>query len=190
MGCNSTKLTDLAPADRVVPQFATFGGRVFTGRNTTTGPQLWSCNPAATGDPAQCDPGDWSLIAPNSSSCFLILCSGDTKLTQFDDGALTSITMVVATSQYLYVGFDGSNGIEVFRTANPAAATQADFEGTNGCNAALHNNNECDGYGTAGLGNPSDTRILDAKALTFGAQTSVWMTIGNGTTALELVTLP
>ncbi|HUJ59766.1 MAG TPA: hypothetical protein VLX92_14780, partial [Kofleriaceae bacterium] len=186
---SDSKTSNITPADRAVPQLAQFGGRLFVARNTTTGPQLWSCNPAQTGDPTICDPPDWTLVAPNTVNCFLILCSGDPLITSFDDGSLTAITMVVATAHYLYVGFDGTNGVEVFRTANPAATSQSDFEGTGGCNAASHDANHCDGYGGVGLGT-SATRIFDAKALTFSGTTSVWMTIGDGSTPVALVSLP
>jgi hypothetical protein len=139
-----------------------------------------------TGDPAQCDAGDWTLVAPNAPTCQGLSCDGDVRLTQFDDGSLTSITMVVATASHLYVGFDGADGVAVFRTANPAAATRADFEGTGGCPADQHGDGACAGYGGAGFGDPTITRIYDAQAL-FG---SVWITAGSASTAVELVELP
>jgi hypothetical protein len=161
----TTKLFDLEPADRAVPQMATFGGRVFVGRNTTVGPQLWSCNPSTSGSATQCDAGDWQLVAPNLT--------GDTLLTQFDTN-LTSISMVTATAEFLYVGFDSPTGVRVMRTANPAASTQADFERD---------------FGGAGLGDAANTRILDGKALTAGGTTAVWITVA-GAGPLTLVMLP
>jgi hypothetical protein len=173
----TAKAGQLEPPDRAVPQIATFGGRMFVARNTTVGPQLWSC-PTTN---SKCDSGDWSLVARNST--------GDVQLSQFNDPSLTSVTMLVATSSYLYIGFDSANGLQVFRTANPAAVIRGDFEGTNGCSAAAHPGS-CDGYGGVGLGNPSQTRIFDGKALTFGSSSAVWMTIGNGAAPLALVMLP
>src|SRR5207248_2424704 len=70
-------LGTLEPAQRAVPGLVTFGGRLFAARNTTAGPQLWSCNPALGANAQQCEPGDWSLVAANSS--------GDAQLTQFND---------------------------------------------------------------------------------------------------------
>jgi hypothetical protein len=177
----TTKLADLEPVDRAVPQMASLGGQLFLGRNTILGPQLWSCNPALGTAIARCEPGDWSLVAPNSS--------GNTQLTQFDDSSLLAITMVVATNQFLYVGFDSPNGVHVFRTSLPNASTRADFEGTGGCSADQHPAS-CSGIGGPGIGVATDTRILDGKAITGGGGTSVWMTVGNASNALRLVVLP
>lgn len=178
----TTKQGDLESIDRAVPQMAAFGGRLFLARNTTSGPQLWSCNPGASGALTQCDAGDWSFIAANSS--------GDLRLSQFNDNTFTSVTMLVATPAFLYVGFDSANGLRIFRTANPAASIRGDFEGEDGCSAAQHPG-PCTGFGGAGLGAPStNKRIFDAKALTFGTASSVWLTVGDGTSPLALVMLP
>jgi hypothetical protein len=178
---NTTKLANLEPVDRAFPQFAAFGGQLYAGRNTTTGPQLWACNPALGTNAQRCEPADWRLVAANST--------GDTRLTQFDNPNLTSITLVAATPTHLYVGFDGTNGVQVFRTANPAATSRADFTGRLGCSAASHPAT-CAGIGGAGLGTPSDTRILDGKALAFGSDSAVWLTVGDGAGALALVVIP
>jgi hypothetical protein len=178
---STTKLADLLPTDRAFPQFASFGGQLYVGRNTTTGPQLWACNPALGTSAVRCEPGDWRLVAANAT--------GDTLLTQFNNANLTSITLVAATPTHLYVGFDGTNGVQVFRTASPAATSPTDFTGQLGCSAAQHPAT-CAGIGGAGLGTPSDTRILDGKALTFGSSSAVWLTVGDGTTALALVVIP
>jgi hypothetical protein len=167
----------LAARDRAVPQIVQFGGNLFVARNTTVGPQLWTCNPAF----GRCNASDWRLVAPNSS--------GDMLLTQFDDPGLTAVTMLVATPAYLYVGFDSAVGVRVFRTSNPSAATRADFEGLDGCSAALHPAT-CAGFGGAGLGDPNNTRIFDAKAVISGGATRVWMTVGNGTAPVALVMVP
>ena len=158
-----------------------FGGRLFAGRNTTTGPQLWSCDPAAGANPTRCEPGDWQLVAANSA--------GDPLLTQFNDAALTTISMVVATPTELYVGFDGASGVHVFRTANPAASTRADFVGQAGCSAAQHPAS-CAGLGGAGLGDAGDTRIFDAKLITANGITAPWVSLGDGTAPVGLVVIP
>jgi hypothetical protein len=97
--------------------------------------------------------------------------------------------MLVATPTHLYVGFDSSSGLHVFRTTNAAATTRAAFEGTAGCAASNHPST-CAGYGGAGLGDVANTRIFDAKALTFGTSSAVWLTAGNGTNPVDLVMLP
>jgi len=170
---STAKGGNLEPIDRAVPQIALFQGRLFVARNTTAGPQLWACTPSG----GKCNSNDWSLVAPNSA--------GDVQLTQFNDTTLTSITMLVATPSHLYVGFDSTAGAQVFRTASPAAATRAAFEGQNACSAANHPAT-CASYGGAGLGDVTNTRIFDAKAVA----SSVWLTTGSGSNAVALVELP
>ncbi len=162
----------MAARDRAVPQIVEFGGNIFVARNTTVGPQLWTCTP----DAGRCYAADWRLVAANST--------GDTLLTQFNDATLTSITMLVATPSYLYVGFDSTAGARVFRTST-TATTRADFEGLDGCSAAQHPAT-CAGYGGAGFGDSNNTRIFDAKAV--GSR--LWMTVGNGTVPVGLVMVP
>ncbi|NVB85093.1 MAG: hypothetical protein HOV81_42395 [Kofleriaceae bacterium] len=159
--------------DRAVPQIVTFGGNLFVARNTTVGPQLWTCNPTFN----RCSSSDWRLVAPNST--------GDALLTQFNDASLTSITMLVATPSLLYVGFDSAAGVRVFRSTNAAAAVRADFEGLDGCSAAQHPAT-CGGFGGNGFGDPNNTRIFDAKVV--GSR--VWMTVGDGTVPAGLVMVP
>jgi hypothetical protein len=160
----TTKGGQLEPADRAVVQIVPFGDRIFVARNTTTGPQLWSCRPIGS----MCDAGDWNLVAANTT--------GDPLLTQFDDPSLTSVSMLVATASYLYVGFDSTGGVRVLRTANPAAAAATEF----------------DTVSDAGLGTPTNTstRIFDAKAIVTSGATAVWLTIGNLTSPLSLVVIP
>lgn len=177
----SAKLADLEPRDRAFSQLASFGGRLWAGRNTTAGPQLWSCNPALGAVATRCEPGDWSLVAANTT--------GDTQLTQFNDTALTSITMVVGTATELYVGFDGATGVHVFKTTSTTASTRADFVGQAGCSAAAHPAT-CAGIGGAGFGTATDQRIFDAKAITVAGVTSVWVTVGDASSASGLVVLP
>jgi len=158
----TSKTGDLEPADRAVVDIVAFGDRIFAARNTTFGPQLWSCQPIVS----KCNAADWRLIAANTI--------GDTLLTQFDDPSLTSVSMLTATASYLYVGFDSATGARVFRTAIPAAATAADFENVGG----------------AGLGTPANTRIFDGKAIAASGATAVWVTTGNLTSPLSLMVLP
>jgi len=177
----TTKFADLLPTDRAVPQAAVFGGRLFVARNTTAGPQLWSCNPAGPPDTTACDPGDWTLIARNAV--------GNTLLSQFDDTTRTRVTMLVATPTHLYVGFDDADGAVVYRTSDPAATTLADFTGRLGCTAD-QGPTMCPGLGGAGFGATTNTRILDADALTFGGASAVYVTTGDGSGPLSVYVLP
>jgi hypothetical protein len=152
-----------------------FGGHLFAARNTTTGPQLWSCNPARSGDAAQCDPGDWSLLAPNTS--------GDTRLTQFNDASNAAVTLLAATPQHLFVGFNNaSRGIVVYRTGNAAAAAAADFTGRQGCAAT---GSGCPGLGGDGLGRGL-TRIYDGKGLSFAGADFLYLAAGTGTSPVRV----
>jgi hypothetical protein len=58
---------DLEPRDKAWPRALTWNGRLYAIRNTTTGPQLWSCDPAGGADPVACDPGDWTLLAADAA---------------------------------------------------------------------------------------------------------------------------
>ena len=142
-----------------VPQMAVFGGRLFAGRNTVAGPQLWACTPAATGDVVGCDPADWTLVAGN-----LV---GDVRLTQLGDPDNATISLVLATATYLYVGFDNaSGGLRLYRTslATPAAAA---FEGP---------------LGEAGFGSSGRRQILSAAAVADG----IFVVAGHGVGAASL----
>jgi len=171
----TTKTSDLEPADRTVPAFATFGGRFYAARNTTTGPQLWSCDPARSGSATQCDSGDWSLVAPNTS--------GDTQATQFNDANNASMTLLAATSQHLYVGFNNSvRGVVLYRTANTTAAAVADFTGRLECSAT---GSSCPGLGGDGLG-AALTHLYDGRALTLGGTDHLYLAAGTGTSPVRI----
>src|SRR4051812_1103455 len=170
-------LGTLEPAQRAVPALVAFGGRLFAARNTTTGPQLWSCEPALGSMPQQCEPGDWALVAPNST--------GDAQLTQFDAAGNKAIALLVATSSHLYIGFDASGGIQVFRTSLRAAAARSDFTGKQGCDASQ---SSCAGLGGAGLG-ASLTKLFDAHAWSYGGLEWLYLSAGTGTGAPRIFRL-
>jgi hypothetical protein len=190
-GCSlpSLKVRDLEPADKAVPYIVPFGGRLFLARNTykgnpgcnnptlVLGPQLWSCAP--TGPNQQCNPGDWSLVAPNALP-------RDVNLTQMQDANNTAITLLAAAGGYLYVGFNNASsspaGVQIYRTANPAAASQADFTGLNGCIAG---GSGCAGIGGNGLGQ-GVTRIFDGRAISFAGGAAIYLTAGTGNAPLSL----
>ncbi len=174
----TTKVANIEPADKAIPQMATFGGGLYLARNTTAGPQLWVCAPTLAGDPSQCDPPDWSLVAPNTA--------GDPQLSQFNSSNHTRLSLLVATPQHVYVGFDNSiDGVTLFRSLGAAPSTRSDFEGHDGC-AATDYPTACEGLAGAGLGTAANTRILDGVATTFGGKDYVYVVTGNGTGAARV----
>ncbi len=178
----TTATTDFSPAEKAVPAMVSFGGRLFAARNTTAGPQLWSCNPTGStvGGAAntQCNPGDWSLAAANSSSTAPF---PDGNLTQMQNPKNTAITLLAAAGGYLYVGYDNAtDGVELYRTANPGASSRAEFTGSGNCNNLSL---PCDGLGGKGLG-AGVTRIFDSRALTFSGSTFVYLAAGTGSSTV------
>jgi hypothetical protein len=142
----TSKASNFIPADKAVPQMTLSGNRFYLARNTTSGPQLWMCNPSSNA----CDTGNWTLVAANQS--------GDAQLTQMNDPALTAISLLVGTTQHLYVGFDSPSGLRVFRSADPTPTQAGDFNSV----------------GAVGLG-ASLTQILDGQALTVGGREFLYL---------------
>ncbi len=143
---STSKMTDFVPSDKAVPQMISSGGRLYLGRNTTTGPQLWECNPSS----GVCGPSDWALIAANQS--------GDAQLSQMNDASLSAVSLLVATSQHVVVGYDSPAGIRLFRSADPTPGVIADFAPVSG----------------AGLG-AGLTRILEGGAYTLGGKEFLYL---------------
>ena len=143
----TSKKSDFVPADKAVPAMVQFGGRLFAARNTTAGPQLWVCAPAAS---QPCTASDWTQVAPNST--------GNPPLSQFDNSSLGTVSLLVATSQHLYVGYDSAGGIALLRSTVSSPATRSDFQP----------------WATAGLG-ANLTQIVDGQALTFGPNEFVYL---------------
>jgi hypothetical protein len=169
----TSKVGEIEPADKAFPQLAVFKGRLYAGRNTTTGPQLWACTPGADGAKDLCDPGDWTLVAANST--------GDGSLSQFDNPDNTRISLVSATADHLYVGFDNAKqGLVVFRSNSTAPGARSDFEGESGCPASAHPAT-CEGLGGNGLGSAGNTRVLHGVALGFSGKDYVYLVAGDGT---------
>ncbi|WP_257447204.1 hypothetical protein [Archangium lipolyticum] len=176
----TTKTANLEPSDKAVPQLAVFQGRLYFARNTTVGPQLFACDPAGTGSSKDCDPGDWSLVAANST--------GDPLLTQFDNPANTALSLLVATSRSLFVGFDnGTQGAVVLRTSQARPAQRSEFTGMEGCSAAQHPTG-CAGLEGSGLG-VGATRLFDGVAFGPAGDEAACFTAGTGTGPVRLFRL-
>ena len=178
----TSKTQAIEPADRAWPQIAALNGHVFLGRNTTSGPQLWRCDPAVVSGPApatatDCDPGDWSLVAGNSV--------GNLQLTQFDNVNNARITLVVANGSSLYVGFDNAvDGIVLYRSQATIPGSRADFTGLGGCVAT---STSCQGIGGNGFGSVANhTRIFDASSQSFGSKSYLYVAAGNGTVPVRV----
>jgi hypothetical protein len=179
----TTKAADLEPVDRAVPGMAVFQGRLYLARNTTVGPQLFMCTPGTTGSTTDCDPGDWSLVAANST--------GNTQLSQFDEPDNTALSLLMATPRSLFVGFNNSTkGVVVLRSsgATPVPTARADFVGKGGCSAAQLATG-CEGVGGNGLG-AGATRLFDGVVAGDSGSESLYLTAGNGTGPAGLYRLP
>lgn len=170
------KTMDLEPADKAFPQMVALGGKLYAARNTTAGPQLWVCTPGAD---LACDPQDWSLLARNDV--------GDTTLSQFDDPQNVRVTLLAATSARLYVGYNNSAGVVIYRSQGISPSVRADFEGAASCNASAAPSS-CDGLGGRGLG-AGATRIFDGRVFTSAGKDYVYLTAGNGSTGFRVFRL-
>jgi hypothetical protein len=193
----TTKTSDFEPQDKAVPAMVAFGGRLFAARNTTLGPQLWSCAPgqdmagaAVTTGAVQCGPNDWSLVAPNGAAGL------DVGLTQMNS-SYTAISLLVAAGGYLYVGFNNTSatgatnpnpGLGIYRTSNPAPSSLADFSGLNGCSPATAlPTAPCQGIGGSGFGQtPPPTHIFDGRALVSGGVTYLYVSAGTGSSTASV----
>ncbi len=167
----TSKVSGLTPADRAIPAFATWHGQLFAARNTHgsyRAPQLWRCDPAASGDATACDRPDWSLAARDSSGSF----------SRMNDDSNGAMTLLAATPAWLYVGYDSALGIQLFRT-QAASPRVEDFRGQGGC--AAGNPWDCRGLGGGGLGDNRNRYILDAQVLTVDDVTALYVATGDGT---------
>ena len=130
-------------------------------------PQLWRCAPSAGA--GRCAPPDWALAAANAA--------GDPLLSQLGDPSNGAASLLVATPRWLYVGFDNAaTGVQLYRTDRDATSI-GEFQGRAGCAAGTPG---CEGLGGNGLGDPGVTRVLDARALTVGGETALWVVAGDG----------
>jgi hypothetical protein len=174
----TNKTSDLEPADRAAPAMATFNGRLYAARNTAAGPQLWACTPSSG---TQCRPGDWSLAAANSV--------GDSQLTQFNDPANAAITLLAATSQHLYVGFDNATrGVVIYRAATLAldiSQFHGRLDGPAVDPACTGPGASCPGFGGDGLGLGA-TRIFDGKVFNLSGAENLYVAAGTGTTPVRV----
>ncbi len=175
-----TKMADLIPADRPIPGFATFNSNLYMIRNACTTsrwnrscmgdtctddqtcpsgsevPQLWKCTPGTTGASTTCEAGDWSLVAENVS----------TGKTNMGSTSNSKITLIAANGSQLYIGYDNSNGAQVWRTksgiTNPTSESDFEQVGTSGLN------------GTA-----ANTQLFSAVSLQQGSVYYLYISAGN-----------
>ncbi|MCB1157113.1 MAG: hypothetical protein KDK45_06380, partial [Leptospiraceae bacterium] len=181
------KLTDLIPANKPIPGATEFQGKLFVIRNACMQalwdnscafssncsddmlcpagqevPQLWKCDPGLSGNANECDSGDWTLVAQNSS----------TGKTNFGDTNNNKITMVAGNGDYLYVGFDNvSTGIEVWRTNVTNPSLESDFSQIGG-----------DGFGSG----TNITEIYDHVSLNNGSVYYLYLSIGKNSVPVRV----
>jgi hypothetical protein len=179
----------LTPADRAVPALVGYGAcgagpclflaRNVIGSSPAVVPQLWRCDPTSTGRADACEPADWSLAVPAAG--------GDGQLTQLGVATHGAATVLLATERYLYLGFDdATTGAQLYRSEG-VPVHRSDFKGRDGCGAGTPG---CVGLGGGGFGAPARTRFLDARAVTSGGRTTVYVAAGNGTGAMRIFAVP
>ncbi|MCC6808195.1 MAG: hypothetical protein IT381_12290 [Deltaproteobacteria bacterium] len=85
--------------------------------------QLWYCDPTLNAPNGDCDAGDWRVIDGGSGR--VVDGYTDFKAAGFPENR--TISMLMVNGGYLYVGFDGPNGIQVWRTnsVNPTTESTA-----------------------------------------------------------------
>ena len=97
------------------------------------------------------------------------------------------IALLAATSSQLYVGYNNTAGLVIYRSSGTAPASRSDFEGAGGCDASTAPSS-CDGLGGRGLG-VGATGIFDGRVLTYGSKDYVYLTAGTGTSGFRVFRL-
>ena len=157
----TSKTSDFVPADKGVSQMAVFAGGFYLARNTTLGPQIWTCGAVS------CGPLDWILFAPNTT--------GNLLLSQFNDAPLKTISLLTASTQHLFVGYDAPSSaafVVLYRSKNSPPQDAADF-------AVFP--------ATPGLG-AGMTQILDGKAVSLSRE-QVYLTARTSTGPVQVFRL-
>jgi hypothetical protein len=134
----------LIPAEKPIPAIAEFNSNLYVIRNACmtsrwdwgcTGsscsddepcpsgeevPQLWKCDPSISGNATECDADEWSLVAENGTS-------GKTNM---GDSGNKKVSLLVTNGSRLYIGYDNTNGVEIWRTMDGVSdpSSEADFE--------------------------------------------------------------
>lgn len=172
-GLTTTKSADLLPRDKAFPQVAMLGGLLYAARNSSgKGPQLLRCDPNADigGIAKQCDPDEWTLI-------------GSDFLDQ-PGGTPGVMVMLLTLNQQLYVGIEHPTvGLQIYRSTHANPTSRADFEGANGCSAALQAK-DCAGLGGNGLqqvagASAKIVRLYDAKVLELDNRRGIYLSVGD-----------
>lgn len=179
----------LTPADRAVPALVGYGdcgageclflARNVVGSSPAVVPQLWRCDPTASGALDACEAADWALAVPDAG--------GDGQLTQLGVATHGPVSVLLATERYLYLGFDDAvTGAQLYRSEG-VPAHRTDFKGRDGCAAGTAG---CVGLGGAGFGSTARTRFLDARAVTTGGRTTVYVVAGDGAVPSRIFAVP
>ncbi|MDP2340924.1 MAG: hypothetical protein Q8O67_08205 [Deltaproteobacteria bacterium] len=152
----TARIADLEPADRAIAGFASTAGRFLLARNTTDGPQLFTCAPASIVQ-ATCESADWTIIDDD-----------DDGLTRFGSGASIRISVLLEKDGVVYVGLDHPAGARLFQTTDGQT-----FRGHEGCDAV---DVGCAGIGGAGFGTGRPLFLSAAVA----ADGALFFVLGDG----------
>ena len=103
----------------------------------------------------------------------------------FDNPNNAAITLLVATQDFLYVGFDNSvDGVFLVRTAADAPTAMSDFEGDSSCVAGVAG---CEGIGGNGFGDPAtNPQFLSSLAIAGSGTEYLYLLTGGGSGPLQL----
>jgi len=180
-------IANLIPGDKAHAQFADFNGRLYLTRtacnvtgsgsdydaayHTTAGctdgtytnrvTQLWKCDPTNGGadgmNPTTCEASEWVLVDGISG-----VTDGRTNFGRANNH---SMTLLIKNGTRLYVGFDNTTGVELWRTktgvTNPA--TEDDFEQV----------------GSTGFDNPANVKhIFSAISISLGIDNYIYLSVG------------
>jgi len=100
----------LTPSEKAFPAMTVFNGSLYITRNTSGSgaPQLWKYNGSV-----------WTLVAGNGS--------GITNMSNLNN---QHITLLSVNGDRLYIGFNNSEGVQIWRTKNAVGdpALESDFE--------------------------------------------------------------
>ena len=175
-------LADLIPGQKPVPGIEEYKGNLYLLRNACVTsrykractsskcsddqvcpvgeevPQLWKCIPGGDG---HCDSNDWTLVAEN----------GTTGKTNFGDANNKQLSLLRKNGNYLYVGFDNPNGVEIWRTNVSNPSLESDFSQIGG----------------DGLGDPAtNLEIYSSVARSSGSLSYIYVSLGKNSQPVKI----
>ncbi len=108
-----------------------------------------------------CDYDEWSLVADD-----------DSDITNFGDSTNSHISMILANGSFLYVGFDNSDGVQIYKTDTADPGSDPSI---------------WEPVGDVGLGNPDNVKeIYSAISIQQGLDYYIYVSAGNGGTPVSI----